>query len=116
MQSRLTLLLLLGSSAYAQTVHEVVATDGVEFEPNSLSNVAAGDMIKVTFSKVNHHDIVSGSWASPCEFNSAVGLNSGVYSNGEVFEFTVNSTDPQIFFCAVGPHCQLGMSLAVNPR
>ena len=118
MQSKITLAsaLVLASSAYAQTVHKVTTSDAVEYVPNSLDNVAAGDMVEVTFSKKNHHDIVSGSWGAPCEFNSTGGLNSGTYSNGEVFTFTVNSTEPQIFFCSYTVHCQYGMALAINPR
>jgi plastocyanin len=109
------LLLVLGS-AYAQTVHEVTATDGVTFDPDTLEDVAKGDTIRVTFSQSNSHNILSGSWDEPCTYNSDIGVNSGVHSAGEVFTFQVNSTDPEIYFCSVRQHCQHGMALVVNPR
>lgn len=41
--------LALAGTAYAQTTHEV-ATDGLAWSPNTLSDVASGDMVRVTFS------------------------------------------------------------------
>lgn len=106
--------LLAAGTAYAQTTHEVTATPELTFDPDTLENVAEGDMIRVTFGTVPHN-ILSGSWDSACAYNAEGGVNSGVHQSGEVFVFPVNSTDSQIYFCSVGQHCQAGMALAVNP-
>ncbi|KAI5365473.1 putative cupredoxin [Septoria linicola] len=117
MQYRLTLAsaVALASSAYAQTVHEVSVVPGqLAFEPNTLSNVAEGDSVRVTFG-TQAHNLISGSWDNACEYNSDLGVNSGIHMSGEVFVFQVNSTNPEIYFCSVGSHCQAGMALAINP-
>ena len=76
---------------------------------------------------------MSSTFDAPCTYNSDGGLASGVYQAGEVFVWTVNSTDPAFYFCSVGydyhplvdisysrsnpsrQHCQSGMILAINP-
>jgi hypothetical protein len=56
----------------------------------------------VTFSKTISHNIVSSTFQNPCTYNEAGGVASLTYKAGEVFTFTVKSSDPQWFFCSVG--------------
>ncbi|KAM3417511.1 hypothetical protein BST61_g5751 [Cercospora zeina] len=120
MLSKITLVsaaLALAGSAVAQTTHDVRVVQGqLEYEPNSLSNVAEGDSIRVSFDPSIPHDAMSGSFADPCQYNSQGGVNSGVLtaSDGE-FVFRVNSTDPSVYYCSVGSHCAAGMAFVVNP-
>lgn len=58
---------------------------------------------------------MSSTFDTPCTYDQAGGLASDIYSDGEVFVWTVNSTDPAFFFCSVSDHCQEGMILAINP-
>ncbi|KAF2208735.1 hypothetical protein CERZMDRAFT_87534 [Cercospora zeae-maydis SCOH1-5] len=109
--------LALAGSAIAQTTHDVRVVQGqLAFEPTSLSNVAEGDSIRVSFDPNIPHDSISGSFANPCQYNSEAGVNSGILtaSDGE-FVFRVNSTDPSVYYCSVGSHCQAGMAFVVNP-
>lgn len=99
--------LALASSVAAQTTHSVMVGPGLIFDPNTLEGAEEGDMVEVTFNEVMHN-IASGSFDSPCQYNSDVNLFSGPFDMGQVFRFMVNSTDPQVFYCSVGMHCQNG--------
>ncbi|SMR64316.1 unnamed protein product [Zymoseptoria tritici ST99CH_3D1] len=96
-------------------VTHMVMTDGIAFSPSSVSNVASGDEISVTFSTQIPHNIISSTFDAPCTYNEAGGVASLTYKKGEVFVFKVNSTDPQWFYCSVGDHCNEGMIFAINP-
>ncbi|KJX95900.1 hypothetical protein TI39_contig915g00001 [Zymoseptoria brevis] len=96
-------------------VTHMVMTDGIAFSPSSVSNVASGDEISVTFSTQIPHNIISSTFDAPCTYNPAGGVASLTYKKGEVFVFKVNSTDPQWFYCSVGDHCNDGMVFAINP-
>ncbi|PPJ53797.1 hypothetical protein CBER1_04533 [Cercospora berteroae] len=119
MLSKITLAsaLALAGSAAAQTTHEVRVVEGsLAFEPTSISDVAEGDSIRVTFDPNIPHNALSGSWDSPCQYNSEANVDSGVLTASDgVFVFQVNSTDPAVYYCSVGSHCQSGMAFAINP-
>ncbi|GIZ47344.1 hypothetical protein CKM354_001043800 [Cercospora kikuchii] len=119
MLSKITLAsaLALAGSAAAQTVHEVRVVEGsLAFEPTSISDVAEGDSIRVSFDPNIPHNAISGSWDSPCQYNSEANVDSGVHTASDgVFVFQVNSTDPAVYYCSVGSHCQAGMAFAINP-
>lgn len=113
MQYALAASTLLFASTVLSAHHEVQVGPGLTFNPNSISDVAEGDIVSVTFGE--GHDIVQSTFAAPCE-----AMDGGIYSgptpgDGDVFSFEVNSTDPMWFFCSVGRHCQGGMALAINP-
>ncbi|KAG8624428.1 hypothetical protein KVT40_007495 [Elsinoe batatas] len=101
-------------STLAQQVYDVTTTS-LRFEPASISNVQVGDRIRVTF--MQSHDIITSSFNNPCQPASGDGIvNSGVLSGGDVFEFTVNSTDTAWFYCSVARHCNAGpMVFGINP-
>lgn len=100
----------LASSVAAQTTHMVKTGPGLIFNPNTLEGVKEGDMVEVAFSDISH-DVASGSFDSPCKYNSDGGVFSGVQEAPKVFRWMINSTDPQVYYCSVGMHCQAGMGL-----
>lgn len=114
MQYALAASTLLFATTVLSATHEVQVGPGLTFNPNSIEDVAEGDVIAVTFGA--GHDLVQSTFADPCQ-----AMEGGIYSGpspsqGDVFSFEVNSTDPMWFFCSIGQHCQSGMALAINPR
>ncbi|ETN42480.1 uncharacterized protein HMPREF1541_01636 [Cyphellophora europaea CBS 101466] len=112
-------LLLFFTHTALSAIHTVQAgpsfTD-LKFTPNTLTNVAAGDVIAVKFGA--GHNIAQSTFSEPCVPISGDG--GGVYSgpspkDGQTFSFRVNSTDSAFFYCAIPGHCEAGMALAVNP-
>ncbi|OAG07579.1 uncharacterized protein CC84DRAFT_1068935, partial [Paraphaeosphaeria sporulosa] len=103
-------------------VHTVdVGEDGLNFEPQTL-NPKKGDT--VIFHLYPSHNVVSGSFDKPCEFNDNSWF-SGPFSqtdNGKKkYVVNVTSEDPvsnsliQVwYYCAVPQHCQSGMVGAWN--
>jgi len=95
------------------------------FSPD-VTTAAPGDVVEFYFHAGNHN-VVSGSFATPCSqgnistfFNS--GFNKVAAGEGSnVFSITVNNTNPIWLYCAqVGPgttpHCKNGMVAAINPK
>jgi hypothetical protein len=113
MQYALAASTILFASTTLAAIHEVQVGPGLAFNPDSISDVAEGDWISVTFGA--GHDIAQSTFASPCQ-----AMEGGIYSgpspnDGDVFSWQVNSTDPAWFYCSVPGHCQGGMALAINP-
>lgn len=96
------------SSSPTHTVQ--VGANGLAFTPNSVT-AAKGDTLEFHFSG-STHDVVSGSFSSPCSDNN--GVNSGYPGSSDVFQVMVNSTDPMWMFCSTPGHCQGGMAMVVN--
>jgi hypothetical protein len=113
MQYALAASTILFASTALAAVHQVQVGPGLIFNPDSISDVAEGDTIDVTFGA--GHDIVQSTFDSPCEAMEGAIFSGPSPSDGDVFSFEVNSTDPMWFFCSVGNHCQSGMALAINP-
>lgn len=102
--------LSLAALAVAQQTYQVQVGPGFIYSPDSLT-AAEGDIVQFTFG--SGHDVVSGSFDSPCSPDGMV--NSGRPSDGEVFSVTINSTDPMWIYCSVSGHCQGGMAMVINP-
>jgi hypothetical protein len=106
----------LFSSLAHSAVHEIaVGENGLTFEPETVDNVAAGDIL--IFTLYPNHDVVQGAFDSPCT-PSEGGFYSGPFSdtdNGER-RFVVNVTDdgPHWWYCSVQRHCQEGMVGGAN--
>lgn len=99
-----TAALIFAVSAYAQTIHNVTVTDDYTFEPDTLTDVAEGDEIRVQFDD-HAHDIgkanltsrvsslliilpqVSSTFESPCVYDdSGDAVNSGILDdNGTLY-------------------------------
>ncbi|TWU74622.1 hypothetical protein ED733_002106 [Metarhizium rileyi] len=117
-KARVIALSLLAARASAKTITIAVGKDGLTFTPSSVT-AAKGDILEYHFYKV--HSVAMGDFANGCTpaaqggFFSGVIKASGNVANKEVFQVTVNDTDPMAFYCTVGSHCQNGMVGVVNP-
>ncbi|RMD42465.1 hypothetical protein DV735_g2684, partial [Chaetothyriales sp. CBS 134920] len=94
----------------AAETHQVTVGPGLSYSPDSLT-AAEGDVVEFTFGE--GHDVVSGSFDAPCQYDGSI--YSGDPSDGEVFSVTINSTDPIWIYCSIPRHCQAGMALVINP-
>jgi plastocyanin len=97
------------SSSPTHTVQ--VGANGFVFTPDSVT-AAMGDMLEFHFTGSNLHDVVQGSFSSPCSDNG--GIYSGYPSTSDVFQVMVNSTSPMWMYCSTPGHCQGGMAMVVN--
>lgn len=91
-------------------VHEVTVGPGLNYSPDTV-NADDGDIITFTFG--SGHNVVSGSFDSPCQPSG--GIYSGDPQDGDKFSVTLNGTDPLWIYCSVPSHCQGGMAMVVNP-
>lgn len=105
-----------------QVVHyvSVGSNDAPMFLPNRL-NANIGDQVKFRFHNVNH-TLTQSSLAEPCssigEFDTGFNQFNPEDKNNLVITLTVNSLNPQWFFCKQSqpsPHCHAGMVFALNP-
>ncbi|KAN0095289.1 Cupredoxin [Hyaloscypha variabilis] len=83
-----------------------------------------GDVVQFQFSQINH-TVTQSTFAEPCQpvqasDPSAAGIHSGFVpvtagaSTVVTFDVPINDTKPMFIYCAQGPHCQLGMVMAIN--
>lgn len=96
------------ASAHAAT-YNVTVGPGLSYSPSSVT-ASEGDVVAFTFG--SGHDVVSGSFDSPCQPNG--NIYSGEPNDGDVFSVTINSTDPIWVYCSVPHHCQSGMAMVIN--
>ncbi|KAL7792564.1 hypothetical protein V8C37DRAFT_379893 [Trichoderma ceciliae] len=112
-------LLALASHASAETIRIDVGENGFTFTPDSVTaNVS--DILEFHFHPQNH-SVVMGDFENPCAPAKTGGFFSGFMpvtsgEGPEVFQVTVNSTDPIFFYCSQNllSHCISGMSGVVN--
>lgn len=89
------------------------------YVPNTLT-AAVGDIVEFQFNPANH-SVSESAFDNPCVPISAMAISSGfvpVVANSteiKTFSITVKTTEPMFLYCAQGPHCQLGMSMVINP-
>ncbi|OAT07639.1 serine-threonine rich protein [Blastomyces gilchristii SLH14081] len=111
-----------GLAPIQQTVHRVkVGGDGGNtFEPNRL-NANLGDQMIFKFLHRNH-TLTQSSLRHPCTSQHQLDTGFTQFNptgrTGTMVSFTVNSLDPQWFFCRqTDPesHCHAGMVFALNP-
>ena len=98
--------LLAGAHA---AVHEVTVGPGLQYSPNSVT-ASEGDVVQFKFG--SGHNVVSGSFDSPCQPDGK--LYSGEPQDGDVFSMRVNGTDPMWIYCSVPGHCSGGMVMVIN--
>jgi len=84
---------------------------GLTYTPNTVTGAAKGDTITFTFQSV--HDVVQMSLDNPCQ-PLANGISVSQQTEGGTFVATLESADPQYFYCSVAGHCAAGMVMAVN--
>ena len=128
---------VLGSAS--AVVHTVtVGSGGLVYSPASIT-AAVGDTVEFSFSsqvRLNQefppthvpmrqclfihsrltqlHSVIQGSFDAPCQ-PLAGGWFSQFLRGPSKFTVVVESTDPQVFYCAVDSHCQNGMVGVINP-
>ncbi|KAG5928213.1 hypothetical protein E4U42_001097 [Claviceps africana] len=112
---------LLAAQASAKTISIDVGKDGLTFSPDSVK-ADKGDVLEFHF--YNVHSVAMGDFAKGCAPAAKGGFYSGFVrssksgpdgENKDVFQVTVDSTDPTPFYCTVGSHCQAGMVGVINP-
>jgi len=102
----------------AATIQIAVGKDGLVFTPNSVT-AAKGDIIEYQFFPPTH-SVNMADFNNPCMPAASGGFGSGAFTtsngmNSNVFQVTVNSTDPIFFYCGFPTHCETGMVGAINP-
>ncbi|KHN98699.1 extracellular serine-rich protein [Metarhizium album ARSEF 1941] len=108
----------LAAQASAKTIKIAVGKDGLTFTPDSVT-ASQGDVLEYHFYK--QHSVAMGDFSNGCApapqggFFSGVVKTAGDGANKQVFQVTVNNTDPMAVYCTVGRHCQNGMVHVVNP-
>ncbi|KAL6878698.1 Cupredoxin [Trichoderma novae-zelandiae] len=108
----------LSAVASAKTIRIDVGESGLNFSPNDIK-ADKGDVLTFFYHAPNH-SVVAADFATPCQPKAEGGFYSGFFpTSGEsknVFEVTVNDTNPIWFYCSqpVGNHCSAGMVGAVN--
>lgn len=98
----------LVATTFAATV-EVTVGPGLNFSPDTVT-AQQGDVVNFKFG--SGHNVVSGSFDSPCQPDGKI--YSGSPNDGDVFSVTVNGTDPTWIYCSVPGHCESGMAMVIN--
>ncbi|PMD47941.1 Cupredoxin [Hyaloscypha variabilis F] len=101
----------LAVTTAAKTIVITAGSGGLAFSPDSVT-ADVGDILAFHFVS-SIHSAVSGNFSSPC-VQSSTGFDSGPVTSSDVFQVTVQSTDPMWFFCGTPGHCQAGMTGVVN--
>lgn len=101
----------------AQSVHVVKVGDGgLKFNP-ARTKAAVGDVVEFHFVSAVH-SVAKGIFADPCQPSNSTGFFSGDVDSsskkGQVFTIKVEDDEPIWYYCATGPHCQLGMVGVIN--
>jgi len=99
---------------------EIGAFGQLIFNPNQVT-ADVGDIVRFTFRSFNH-SLVQSSLEQPCvpndQFHSGFRQFNAADSKLMMLSFTVNSPEPQFFFCQQTTpvsHCDRGMVFAINP-
>jgi plastocyanin len=111
------------SQIIAVTVGSPTVNKSLVFVPADVK-ANPGDILQFQFSQINH-TVTQSTFAEPCQpiqasDPAAAGIHSGFVpvtagaSTVTTFDVPVNDTKPIFIYCAQGPHCQLGMVMAVN--
>jgi plastocyanin len=98
---------------------EVGAFGQLIFNPDQV-NADVGDSIRFTFRSFNH-SLIQSSLEKPCipnhQFQSGFRQFNAADSQSMMLSFTINSPEPQFFFCQQSvpvSHCDRGMVFAIN--
>lgn len=106
------------SLAMAETRVVAVGQNGLTFEPQMVT-AAVGDTVEFHFWPQNH-SVVAGDANSGCSplsggqgfFSGFMPVASGM--GDMVFQVEVSDTNPVVFYCSQGRHCQNGMFGMIN--
>jgi plastocyanin len=93
------------------------------FTPSDIK-AAPGDIVQFQFSQINH-TVTQSTFSDACQpiqasDPAAGGIHSGFVpttagqATVPAFNMPINDTNPMFLYCAQGPHCQLGMVMAIN--
>ncbi|PTB69822.1 Cupredoxin, partial [Trichoderma citrinoviride] len=109
----------LSAVASAKTIRIDVGKSGFNFSPNDIK-ADKGDILEFHYFAINH-SVVAADFAKPCQPKASGGFFSGFFATGSgenknVFQVTVNDTNPTWFYCSqpIGNHCSAGMVGVVN--
>lgn len=100
--------LTLAATALASTINVQIGP-GLNYSPDTIT-ASPGDVVEFTFG--SGHNVVSGSFDSPCQSDG--NIYSGDGNDGDIFSVTINSTDTIWLYCSVPHHCQGGMAMVIN--
>ncbi|KAM5348375.1 hypothetical protein ACJ41O_008199 [Fusarium nematophilum] len=104
--------------ASAKTI-KITATSDNKFDPEEVE-ADEGDVLEFHFEPKNH-SVVAGDYRYPCSpLDMGTGFFSGFVATDDgtadqVFQVTVNDTDPIPFYSSQGKECPEGMVGIVNP-
>jgi plastocyanin len=108
------------SVAMAATHMVMVGESGLTFSPQMVT-AAVGDVVEFQFYPKNH-SVVAGDMTKGCTPMSSTGT-SGFYSgfmpvttgmSDMAFQVKIQNTEPWVFYCSQGKHCQNGMYGMIN--
>jgi plastocyanin len=113
----------LPSATGTGAVHTVLVAPtgaGLRYMPFSL-NATVGDTVRYVWTGPNNHTATLSSALAICnksgiaeQRNFVSGIRNG--SQGvSVFDVTVQTAEPQFFYCSVAEHCAKGMFGIINP-
>jgi plastocyanin len=113
----------LPSSTGTGAVHTVLVAPtgaGLRYMPFAL-NATVGDTIRYVWTTPNNHTATLSSALAICNKSGIADQRnfvSGVRNASQgmqTFDVTVQTADPQFFYCSVAQHCAKGMFGIINP-
>lgn len=113
-----SLIFLLPATTFAAQQIVEVGDDGkFIYNPDTVM-AAVGDTVVFEFYP-GGHSVAQSTFNSPCE-PATNGIWSGFFNpssnkDSNVFEITINDTNPIWIYCAQVGHCNAGMAMVINP-
>jgi plastocyanin len=113
----------LPSATGTGAIHTVLVAPtgaGLRYMPFAL-NATVGDTVRYVWTTPNNHTATLSSSLAICNKSGIAeqrNFVSGVKNAAEgmqVFDVTVETDQPQFFYCSVAQHCQKGMFGIINP-
>ena len=113
-----SLLFLLPTATLAAQHIVAVGADGkLVYSPDTVQ-AAVGDTVVFEFFP-GAHSVAQSTFDNPCQ-PATNGIWSGFFTpasdkDSNVFEITINDTNPIWIYCAQVGHCNSGMAMVINP-
>jgi plastocyanin len=113
----------LPSATGTGAVHTVLVAPtgaGLRYMPFAI-NATVGDTVRYVWTGPNNHTATLSSALAICNKSGIAeqrNFVSGVKNASQgmqIFDVTVETADPQFFYCSVAQHCQKGMFGIINP-
>jgi plastocyanin len=111
MKKLFTLLFLFPLSLAAQTTHDLIHTNDLGFQPDTL-NIQVGDSVHLTFDSTGHNmiQVPLDSWmAGLTEPHIGVAVGEGTINPGLEFTFGVDSAVTIYYLCEFHPNDEKGI-------